>query len=108
MVGVQFVDECLAMFYECTGTTPAPRERSPTVRVLDHMRAAGRRPWKQESEGRDNVAHDMAAVIEDDVRGSELLDQAGQERQIGPTADPDGDSIRFELSAIAQQPREGA
>ena len=78
--------------------TQAAAELGPVrrVKVLDHIDAVVCHPGVEESEAGLDVAHHVAAVVEDDVRGAELIEESLQDAIVGLVTNPDGDLVLFE------------
>jgi hypothetical protein len=88
VVGVKFVDEELETLDERSLAAKASLEGLPVgrVQILDRIDLG--RVLVEGVERGEHVAHDVTAVVDDDVEGTELLDEGAQELRIRLIPDP--------------------
>jgi len=99
--GIQLIDEALAPLYESACPPEAALILLPirSVKVLNHVDAVLAQARVQELEGSRDVTHEVASIIEHDVRPIELVDHALQKDGIALIARPDEDLILLQSLA---------
>jgi len=73
----------------------------PSVQILDDVHTIARHEWIEVLEGGDDIVHMVAAVIQDGVGYSELINYRVEESQVRLTSNADMDSGRLKLSTFA-------
>lgn len=101
-VGVQFINESLAEFDECAFALQAAAIVFPIsrVQIFHQVDTVGRRARIQEAKGFNDIAHLMAAVIENDIRRSKLSEDILQKTDVRLTANANLDLVFLKFPAF--------